>query len=99
MGVENLIFVAAVVLAAAGAGLLWVGWRGKRIDDHPICRKCGFDLFNKPAESKVCPECGVTIVFNRGVVFGHKIRGMGRFAAGTVTLVIGLAVLLLFCGP
>ncbi|MFM9996231.1 MAG: hypothetical protein ACKVU4_10575 [Phycisphaerales bacterium] len=36
--------VALVVIAAFGAGLLVLGLRGRRIDDHPLCRRCRFDL-------------------------------------------------------
>ena len=31
--------------AALGLALLLIGWRGRRIDRHPLCAACGFDLF------------------------------------------------------
>jgi hypothetical protein len=30
------------------------GWRGRRVDDHPLCRKCGYDLTGDTG-SGVCP--------------------------------------------
>lgn len=44
-------FVIAVVLLRRGL-------RGRAIDDHPVCRACGFDLFNLPSDRAACPECG-----------------------------------------
>ena len=31
-------------ILAAGALLVLWGWRGKRLNDHPVCGWCGFDL-------------------------------------------------------
>ncbi|QQE13708.1 hypothetical protein JD969_09675 [Planctomycetota bacterium] len=32
--------------------------RGKRIDRHPLCRKCNYDLTGLPDPLTNCPECG-----------------------------------------
>ena len=32
------------IAALLGVFLVVRGWRGRRIDDHPLCRKCGYDL-------------------------------------------------------
>jgi hypothetical protein len=42
--------VAAPAAAFAAAALLVFALRGRRVDDHPLCRKCGFDLFGKPPD-------------------------------------------------
>ena len=44
-------------LALLGLALFTLGWRGQRIDDHPWCRRCRFDLFGV-TEPAACPECG-----------------------------------------
>ncbi len=46
-----------VIAVAAGAALLVVGWRGRRIGDEPRCRKCLYILTDLP--SAICPECGL----------------------------------------
>jgi hypothetical protein len=40
-------FIALPLILAIG--LIAVAWRGAAIDNHPLCRRCGFDLFGKPA--------------------------------------------------
>jgi predicted RNA-binding Zn-ribbon protein involved in translation (DUF1610 family) len=66
-------FIGPVILAAALAALLLgLGWRGRRIDRHPLCRKCGFDLVGRPTESVVCPECGADLRRRRSIRIGHR---------------------------
>jgi hypothetical protein len=48
-------------LFIAGAALLFVGLRGRRLDDHPLCRRCGFDVFGTPEPQTACPECGADL--------------------------------------
>ena len=52
---------APAVVAAASAVVLVVGWRGRRVNRHPICRRCEFDLFGRPAEATRCAECGADL--------------------------------------
>ncbi|MCC6679040.1 MAG: hypothetical protein IT436_18090 [Phycisphaerales bacterium] len=37
-------FILSLIIAAWGIALIGLGLRGRKIDDHPICRKCRFDL-------------------------------------------------------
>src|SRR5690606_32468555 len=49
-----MLWLLAAILAfgLAGATALLLGLRGRRIDTHPICRRCGFDLIGQaPAAS------------------------------------------------
>ena len=55
------------LLTAVGAAGLWLvvlGRRGKRLDHHPVCRSCRFDLRASVApdaaatDFTTCPECG-----------------------------------------
>lgn len=39
-----LLWIIAGALTLLGGAGLWLGLRGKRLNDHPICRKCKFDL-------------------------------------------------------
>ncbi|HWE97211.1 MAG TPA: hypothetical protein VG269_24845 [Tepidisphaeraceae bacterium] len=69
-----------MMLSIAGTGalllvslaLLTLGFRGRRTDDHPVCRRCGFDLFGKPPESVRCSECGAELNRRRAVRLGNR---------------------------
>jgi len=65
---------------------LWA-WRGKRINDHPICRRCGFDLVGN-AKADTCPECGATLTRKSAIRRGER-RQRKRWLA------VAIAVLLL----
>ncbi len=82
--------VAQVVPLAAGAFLLRRGWRGTRADDHPVCRRCGFDLFGAPTDSKRCPECGVDLARPGAVRDGNRRRQPRLMTAGAVAILFSL---------
>jgi len=70
-------------------GALWAlqGWRGKRVGDHPFCRRCGFDLFGLPAGSTACSECGADVQQRKAVQIGHRVRRTGRLTLGLALLI------------
>ena len=67
--------------------LIW-GLRGTRIDDHPICRKCGFDLVGLPGTSLVCSECGADVKRKGAVRTGHRRRRRGLVVVGASAIVL-----------
>ena len=79
-----LIFAAIVALGfgALAVTLILSGRRGRFVNDHPICRTCGFDLFNLPDEQKVCPECGADVKKPGAVVPGRREPHVGRLYCG-----------------
>jgi len=86
----------ALITAAAliGAVLLAAGFRGKRIDDHPVCRRCRFDLagLSIGAPDARCPECGRDLTSRRALRIGRRRRRRGAVAAGTAALMIALVL-------
>ena len=68
-----LLTIAAVGLAG-GLALLAVGLRGRRVDDHRLCRGCGYDLTGLPAGAARCSECGRDLTAKRAVRVGHRER-------------------------
>ena len=66
-----LLWPAALALAAI-ALLIW-SWRGRRVGEHPHCRRCGFDLFGNPAANR-CGECGADLTRRRAVAVGLRRR-------------------------
>ena len=81
----------AVLAAVAGVALLALGLRGRRVDDHPLCRRCGYDLTGTPADR--CPECGRDLSAARSTKTGHRRRRPGLVAGGLALLLPSLAVL------
>ena len=72
--------------------LLTLGVRGRRVDDHPICRQCGFDLFGRPQGSVVCSECGGDLSARRAIRSGRRVRRGGMIAIGVLMLAIALSL-------
>jgi hypothetical protein len=89
MGLPILIAIAAA--GVLGLGLILWGWRGRRIDDHPLCRRCRFDLVGNPGGlPETCPECGAQI---RGRVrIGNRRPRRRLMAAGAMLALICLGV-------
>lgn len=84
------LWLLAGALLALGVVLLIIGWRGRRIDDHPICRRCGFDLFGKPADSDTCSECGTDVSRPKTIRIGRRKRGRALIAVGLVLMFVGI---------
>jgi hypothetical protein len=82
--------IVAALAIVIGAVVLRLGVRGRRVDDHPICRKCGFDLIGRPEGSEVCPECGADLRRPRAIRDGHRQWRRGLVAGGGVLLGLGL---------
>ncbi len=78
-----LIFLLPLGLAAA---LLFCGFRGLRIGDHPVCRRCAFDLYGSPAGTVVCGECGNDLTQPGTVAIGHHQRRTSFIIGGFVIL-------------
>jgi len=77
--IGSLVGVAAAVL----------GWRGRRIDDHPWCRRCRFDLFGLD-QPEICPECGADLHARRAVRFGQRRKRPIVLTAGLLMLILSL---------
>ena len=54
----------AAAVAVAGLALAAIGLRGRRVDAHPHCRRCGYDLAGTP-DATVCTECGRDLTAER----------------------------------
>lgn len=87
-----------LLIAGLGAALLKLALRGRRIDDHPLCRKCGFDLSgavglsetgSPPAQSQ-CPECGSVVTALRGIRIGHRRAVRPLAVVGALALAVGI---------
>jgi len=79
------------VVLAAGVWLTVTGLRGRVVDDHPVCRKCGFDLVGVYPGSDRCPECGSKLG-EQAVRIGQRVRRRVRLAGGALGVVAALLV-------
>ncbi|HQY87528.1 MAG TPA: hypothetical protein PK402_02645 [Tepidisphaeraceae bacterium] len=69
-----LVLILCVIVLLASLILLRRGIRGRRVGDHPHCRRCGFDLFGRPETSHQCSECGANLDDSRAMVIGVRRR-------------------------
>lgn len=79
-----------------GVALTWLGLRGRQVDDHPICRKCGRDLFGLNLygehEPAVCPECGGKLDL-KSIRRGNRQRRPRLLASGLTLATPALLIL------
>jgi hypothetical protein len=89
----TLLITVSSLLAVLGLSLVRRGLRGRRVGDHPVCGRCGFDLFALPPEQAKCPECGNDLGASAAVHTGHRVRRMPLVYVGAaMLLVFGLIV-------
>ncbi len=68
---------------------LAISLRGRRIDTHPTCRRCKFDLINLP--STICPECGANLEAPKAIRIGNRQRLRRLALFSCFLLLIGAA--------
>ena len=85
--------VVPALVALVSTLLLIRGRRGRRVNDHPICRKCGFDLFGLPPGAATCSECGADLQRRRAILHGARRPNRKAVATALRLLVPALAAL------
>ena len=83
------VLIAVAICLASGVALVVHGLRGRRTDDHPLCRRCGYDLTGSRGGER-CPECGADLSRRRAVRVGHRTRRRRPLAAGLAALFVAL---------
>ena len=71
----------ALVLLAAGIVVTVRAWRGRAVDDHPVCCACSYDLVGS-LDGDRCPECGADITAAGAMRQGNRKRHRSEIAAG-----------------
>ncbi|MBL8990546.1 MAG: hypothetical protein JNJ48_03090, partial [Phycisphaerae bacterium] len=94
--------IALNVLAIVGMLLLARGLIGRRINDHPVCAACGFDLigvYDPKADGRPpCPECGRSLGAPTAVRRGVRVRRPAWIVAGALLLASTLGLQLAVVG-
>jgi hypothetical protein len=93
------IIFALLAVGLLGCVLLWAGLRGTRIDDHPVCRKCKFDLSGIQLGYATCPECGTQLTQDQILRGNRKRRPLVAATGAFLALPLILSGLLLFASP
>ncbi len=82
----------AIIIVALGlligVTLIALGLRGRRINDHPICRGCGFDLVGVVPAKSVCPECGRDATGPGAIRQGQRRRRPGLIVLGVAIVAL-----------
>jgi hypothetical protein len=90
MSVILVILVILILLFIVGVIMLVVGRRGVAIDDHPLCARCGFDLFGRPDGVDVCSECGGDLRQPHAIRLGHRRPRAGLAWTGGSLAAVGI---------
>lgn len=101
IGLEPYIVLGVLVL---GVVLTWGGLRGRRVNDHPVCRRCRFDLHGVYPGGVTCPECGSGLKGPRAIRVGVRVRRRWALRIGVTVLILsgllgGAMVWVLAAGP
>lgn len=73
-----------------GALIVLVGKRLRRVDDHPTCRRCRFDLVGLGPEHDTCPECGAPLSGERSIRIGNRRPSIGVVVVGVLIALVSV---------
>jgi len=82
-----------LVIILLGIALWMGGRRGFLVGNHPYCKKCGFDLFALPLETRRCPECGSDIFADNAIRVGHHRPIVPLILTGALLSTSGAALI------
>ncbi|HYE60457.1 MAG TPA: hypothetical protein VD997_00550 [Phycisphaerales bacterium] len=85
------ILLALLGVMLLGTLLIVLGVRGKRLNDHPTCRWCGFDLENIYPANVTCPECGAGLKREKAVRIGQRRKRPVFILSGVLFVLMPLA--------
>jgi hypothetical protein len=90
----TLLNTAIIPVGATAISLLLLrrALKGRRVDDHPVCAKCRYDLFGLSAPA-TCPECGADLARPRAIDIGRRTPRPLVVYTALATLLLSLAAL------
>ncbi|HEX4797098.1 MAG TPA: hypothetical protein VH370_25120 [Humisphaera sp.] len=82
----------SLICAATGGVRAWVGLRGRRIDLHPVCKRCRYDLIGSPTNVVVCSECGAKLDRHGAIQKGNRRRRPAGIVLGLLLLFVSSGI-------
>jgi hypothetical protein len=79
--------------AIAAVVTLWA-WRGRKLNDHPACRRCGYDLSGHPSYAGRCSECGADLSRRRARRIGVRAP---RIGVATISVIVFMGAAAFAC--
>lgn len=89
---DLLIWTVAAVLGLISVLLIVLGYRGKKVDGHPLCRTCRHDLHGSTNAVRNCPKCGRPLRYHKDVVVGNRRKQKGRIGKGVSGVFIAFVI-------
>ncbi len=92
----NWIFWSLLGLFALGAIVVFMSRNWRKVDDHPYCRACGFDLTGRIPAPDACPQCGAALTGQRAIRLGQTEPSRGLQFLGLLLMLplVGFVALL-----
>jgi hypothetical protein len=87
----GIVILALIFTFAFGLMMLVAGLRGRRLNDHPVCKWCRFDLEGVYPECVTCPECGAGLKRDGAVRLGVRRRMPVFILAGALLAAVPVA--------
>lgn len=84
------LFLSLILVFVIGILFIVLGFRGRRINRHPQCRQCGFDLEGIYPASVTCSECGAGLKRPGAVRNGVRRRNFSLIFAGALIALVPL---------
>lgn len=84
--------IVAVVGVLTGLVMVWRARGARRIDDHPICGRCRFDLVDLAEGGTRCPECGGSLEARNAVRYGNRRLSTRLLLAGSIVALASLGL-------
>ncbi len=92
-GKIKIVLIGCFIVAAVGVLLFVKGTRGHRVDTHPLCRLCGYDLTGRLDHALPCSECGADLSRKNAVRNGHRKRQPWAINLGLASAMLPLLLL------
>ncbi len=94
-----IVIVMLGAMLLAGLAMLVRGVGGKRLNNHPHCMKCDFDLvglYGRTADRRAthCPECGADLTGRHAVYVGRRERRAGLMVMGVLCVCVPVGLLM-----
>ncbi len=90
MSLAPIVLAAVIAIGVISLAMLVIGWRGRRVDDHPVCRRCRYDLIGLDPRPAHCPECSADLARPKAVRDGARRKRRGAVALGMLGLTVAL---------